>query len=324
MRRREFITVFGGAAAGWPLTARAQQPAKRIVFLTGTAGSDPQTRGWTVEFERGLEALGWSQGRNITIEYRWGEGDVARVRANAEDVAKQAPDAVLALGTVAVTAMKKATTSIPIVFAVVNDPVTQGIVPDMARPGGNITGFSLMDYSVLGKSMELLTELAPGITRAAVLFNPDNYPFYETYVKSIQASPPASLEVTALRLRSSAEIEPALVKLSGSGLVIAPDTFANINRELLIRATAQSRIPATYPYRQFVIDGGLMTYAPNPADIVKRSATYIDRVLKGAKPSDLPVQAPTKFEFLLNAKTAKALGLQIPSRLLFTADEVIE
>ena len=324
MRRRNFMAR-AGAAAMWPSAALTQQaPKRRVVFVTGTAASDTQTRAWTVEFERGLEELGWSQGRNIEIEYRWGEGHLARVRANAADVAKQAPDAVLALGTLVVTAMKQATTSIPIVFAVVNDPVAQGIVPNMAHPGGNITGFSLMDYSVLGKSMELLKELAPGITRSAVLFNPDNYPFYETYVKSIQATPPASLEVTALRLRSTAEIEPALAKLSGSGLVVAPDTFANLNRELLIRTAAQNRIPTTYPYRQFVLDGGLMTYAPNPADVVRRSTAYIDRILKGARPAELPVQAPTKFEFLINARTAKALGLEIPSRLLFTADEVIE
>lgn len=328
MRRRAFIGWLGGAAAwpvSYPLAARAQQGTKpRIVFITGTSGSDSQTRAWTVEFERGLEALGWSQDRNIAIEYRWGEGDLARVHANAADVAKRAPDAVLSLGTVATNAIKQATTSIPVVFAVVNDPVAQGIVPSMANPGGNVTGFSLMDYSVLGKSMELLKELAPGIKRIALLFNPDSYPYYETYLKSVQVTSALPVEVTGLRLRTPGEIEPAYRQLAGTGVVVGPDTFANVNREQLVRSAARHRIPAAYPYRQFVLDGGLMTYSPNPADIVRRSASYIDRILKGAKPAELPVQAATKFEFLINSKTAKALGLQIPPRLLFTADEVIE
>jgi putative ABC transport system substrate-binding protein len=268
--------------------------------------------------------LGWSKGRNVQIEYHWGEGDVGRVRALAAEVAKQPPDVILALGTTAVTAVKQATTSVPVVFAVVNDPVAQGIVSSMAKPGGNITGFSLMDYSVLGKAMELLKEVAPAITRMSLLFNPETYPYYETYLKSLQGAPATPFEVTGLRLRSAAEIEPALSKLSSSGLAVAPDTFTNVNRVPIIRAAAQHRIPATYPYRQFVLDGGLMAYGPDPADIVRRSATYIDRILKGAKPAELPVQAATKFEFLINAKTAKSLGLQVPSKLLFTADEVVE
>jgi putative tryptophan/tyrosine transport system substrate-binding protein len=325
MRRREFVTGFAGSMMALPLPAAAQQArTRRIVFMAATAESDPQSSGWIVGFERRLEESGWIKGRNIEIEYRWGAGNVELVAAQAAEVAKQAPDVILALGTTVVTAVKRATSSIPIVFAVVNDPVAQGIVPSMAHPGGNITGFSLMDFSVLGKSMELLKRVAPAVTRMALLFSPVTYPYYQTYLKSDDVRSASSFEVVGVPVRSSAEIEPALGKLTGFGLVVVPDAFANVNRARIIKSAAENRIPATYPYRQFVLDGGLMTYGPDPADIVRRSAAYVDRILKGSKPAELPVQGATKFEFIVNLKTAKTLGLEVPSTLLFTADEVIE
>ena len=325
MKRREFVAGLAGSVAALLTAAGAQQKGpRRVVFMSATAESDPQSNGWIAGFERGLEELGWIKGQNIEIEYRWGAGDVGRVAAQAAEVAKQAPDVVVALGTTVVTAVKRATMSVPIVFVVVNDPVAQGIVSSMANPGGNITGFSLMDFSVLGKSMELLKRVAPTITRMALMFNPDTYPYYETYLKSADVRSASSFDITGLQVRSSADIEQALRKLPGFGLVVVPDAFANVNRARIIKSAAENRIPATYPYRQFVLDGGLMAYGPDPADIVRRSATYVDRILKGSKPPELPVQGATKFEFLINLKTAKALGLEVPSTLLFTADEVIE
>lgn len=326
MKRREFISLVGGAAT-WSLTAHAQQSdrVRRIGVLIGTAEADPQGRIWIAAFQSGLEELGWKQGRNVEFDFYWGNGIEARIREQAGELAKQSPDVIFAVGTAATGAIKEATTSVPVVFAVVNDPVAQGFVASMAKPGGNITGFSLIDYSVLGKVMELLKQVAPAVTQIALLFNPDTYPYYEKYLKSVGTSPAAPLEVTGLRVHSAAEIELAIAGLaSGVGLVVAPDTFTNVNRPLIIKSAAQHQVPATYPHRQFVKDGGLMAYGPNPTDMVRRSATYIDRILKGAKPADLPVQAATKFELVINLKTAKAMGLVVPPNLLLTADEVIE
>ena len=327
MQRRAFIRLLGCMAAGWPLIARAQQPARmpHIGVLIGTAENDPQAKAWMVGFESGLGDLGWKQGRNVTFDYYWGNGIEAQVREQAAQLAKQPPDVIFAVGTAATGAIKHANTSAPVVFAVVNDPVAQGYVASMAKPGGNITGFSLMDYSVLGKAMELLKQLAPTTKRFALLFNPDTYPYYETYLQSVRASTAAPLEVSGLRVRSAAEIGPALAGLApDTGLVVAPDTFTNVNRAPIISAAAQNRIPATYPYRSFVSEGGLMAYGPNPADTVRQAAAYVDRILKGAKPADLPVQAPTKYELAFNLKSAKALGIAVPPALLASADEVIE
>lgn len=326
MRRREFIALLGGSAAALPFAAHAQQPARmpRISILWGGTETDPQIKAWIAGFERGLAERGWHPGRNVALDLRSGNADMARIRSHAAELVQQNPDVVLSIGTASTGAMNEVHGSVPVVFAVVNDPVAQGYVSSMAKPGGNITGFSLMeDYSVLGKSIGFLKQLAPAITRIAMLFNPDTYPYYETYLKSASAP----LEVSGMRVHSVAEIEAEIAKLaglSGIGLLVAPDTFTNVNRAPIIRATAQHRIPATYPYRQFVADGGLMAYGPDPAETVRRAATYVDRILKGEKPADLPVQAPTKLDLVINAKTAKAQGLQVPSNLMFTADEVIE
>ena len=325
MRRREFIIGLGSAITLQP-HARAQQSARmpRIGIITGTAEADPQIKSWVGGFMRGLEELGWHPGRNVTLDFRWGDGNMAGIRSHAAEFVRQSPDVVFSIGTASTGAMKEAGGSVPVVFAVVNDPVAQGYVSSMAKPGGNITGFSLMEnYSVLGKSIGFLKQLSPEITRIAMLFNPDTYPYYETYLKSTTGP----LDVSGMRVHSVAEIETEIAKISGHagiGLLVAPDTFTNVNRGPIIRAAAQHRIPATYPYRQYVVDGGLMAYGPEPAETVRRAATYVDRILKGEKPADLPIQAPTKLELVINAKIAKALGIQVPSNLMFTADEVIE
>jgi putative ABC transport system substrate-binding protein len=326
-KRREFITVLGGAAA-WPLTARAQQRegVRRIGVLMSTAESDAVSQAWLATLRRDLEELGRPEGRAVSFEVRWGGGAMDRIRSHAAELAKLAPDVILASGSPSAAALKQATTSIPVVFVIVNDPVAQGIVPSIARPGGNITGFSLVDYSVLGKAMELLSQVA-GASRIGVMFNPDTYPYYETYLKSFRSDQPTfKLEVTGVRVRAASEIEPEIGKLAGSGtaLIVAPDSFNNVHRMPIIKAAAQHRIPASYPYRQYVQDGGLMAYGPDPADLFKRAAAYLDRILKGAKPGELPVQAPTKFEFTINMKTATALGLTLSPTVLALTDEVIE
>ena len=326
MNRRHFIGLLG-AAATCPFAARAQQSVRmpRVGILIGTAEDDPAAKVWIARFISGLEELGRYPGRNVELDFRWGNGIEARIREQSAELANRPPDVILAVGTAATGAIKKATTSVPVVFAVVNDPVAQGFVSSMAKPGGNITGFSLIDYTVIGKAMGLLKQVAPATTRFVLMFNPDTYPYYETYLKSIEGSPSTPFALTGLRLRSAADIDPAIAALpEGVGLVVAPDTFTNVNRGSIIAAAARYRVPATYPYRLYANDGGLMAYGPNPADLLQRSAAYVDRILKGVRPADLPIQAPSKFEFVINAKTAKALGLAVPTNLLFTADEVIE
>jgi putative ABC transport system substrate-binding protein len=328
MKRRTFITFLGGAAAT-PLlpsfAARAQQP-RRVGVLISAAESDAQNQAWLATLRRDLEELGRPEGRTISFEVRWGDGVMDRIRAHAAELAKLAPDVILVSGSPSAAALKQATTSIPVVFVMVNDPVAQGIVPSIARPGGNITGFSLVDYSVLGKAMELLSQVA-GASRIGVMFNPDTYPYYETYLKSFRADQPTfKLEVTGVRVRAASEIEPEIGKLAGTGtaLIVAPDTFNSVHRVPIIKAAAQHRIPASYPYRLFVQDGGLMAYGPDPTGLYKRAVVYLDRILKGAKPGELPVQAPTKFDFTINVKTAKALGLTLSPTVLALTDEVIE
>jgi putative ABC transport system substrate-binding protein len=324
MRRREFIALVGGAAA-WPLAARAQQ-TRRVGVLMSIAESDAQSQAWLATLRRDLQELGHAEARTISFEVRWGGGAMDRIRAHAVELVKLAPDVILAHGSPSAAALKQATASIPVVFVVVNDPVAQGIVSNIARPGGNITGFSLVDYSVLGKAMQLLSEVAD-TSRIGVMFNPDTYPYYETYLKSFRTNHPTfKLEVSGVRVRAASEIEPEFGKLAGSGtaLIVAPDPFNNVHRATIIKAAAQNRVPVSYPLRFFVQDGGLMAYGPDLTDLFKRAADYVDRILKGAKPADLPVQAPTKYELVINLKTAKTLGLDIPTAVLARADEVIE
>jgi ABC-type uncharacterized transport system substrate-binding protein len=329
MRRREFITLLGGAAAAWPLAARAQQAerVRRIGLLMGTA-DDREGQARVTVLKQGLQELGWTDGRNIQIETRFGGADADRIRAYAAELVALAPDVIVGNATPVTRALRQATSSIPIVIVGVNDPVEQGFVSSLAHPGGNITGFALIDFQMVGKWLEMLKEAAPSVARAVLMFSPDTSPHYYVYLRSFEAMRRSvAVEVTAAPVRDTAEVEEALTKLGrepGGGLIVAPDAFTVVHHQLLIRLAQQHRLPAVYGYRTYVVEGALMSYGPDPYDNFRRSASYVDRILKGAKPADLPVQQPTKFELAINLKTAKALGLQIPDKLLALADEVIE
>jgi putative ABC transport system substrate-binding protein len=327
--RRELLAALGGAAVAWPLAARAQQPdrVRRIGVLMGVA-DDPDGQARVTALKQRLQELGWTDGRNIQIEIRFGEADAGRIRTDAAELVAFTPDVIVGNTTPVIRALRQATSSIPIVMASVNDPVEQGFVSSLAHPGGNITGFALIDFQMVGKWLEMLKEAAPSVTRAVLMFSPDTSPHYYVYLRTFEAMRRSvAVEVTAAPVRDTAEIEKTIVKLRrepGSGLIVAPDAFTVVHHQLLIRLAQQHRLPAVYAYRPHVAQGALMSYGPDPYDNFLRSASYVDRILKGAKPADLPVQQPTKFELAINLKTAKALGLQIPDRLLALADEVIE
>ena len=329
MKRREFITLLGGAAAAWPLAARAQQAerVRRIGLLMGVA-DDREGQARVTALKQGLQELGWTDGRDIQIETRFGEADIGRIRTDAAELVALAPDVIVGQTTPVIRALRQATSSIPIVMAAVNDPVEQGFVSSLAHPAGNITGFMFIDFQMVGKWLEMLKEVAPGVSRAVLMFNPDTAPHYYVYLRSFEAEPRSvAIEVTAAPVRDTAEIEAAFAKLGrepGGGLIVAPDAFTIVHHPLFIRLAQQHRLPAVYNLRTYVAQGALMSYGPDPYDLFRRSASYVDRILKGAKPADLPVQQPTKFELAINLKTAKALGLQIPDKLLALADEVIE
>jgi putative ABC transport system substrate-binding protein len=329
MRRRDFIAFLGGAALAWPLAARAQQAerVRRIGLLMATA-DDREGQSRVTALKQGLQELGWIDGRNIQIETRFSSADAGRIRAHATELVAFAPDVLVGHSTAVIRALRQASSSIPIVMAAVNDPVEQGFVSSLAHPGGNITGFAFVDFQMVGKWLEILKEVAPDISRAALMFNPDTSPYYYLYLRSFEAEPRSiAVEVTAVPVRDTAEIEKAIIKLGrepGNGLIVAPDAFTIVHQHLFIRLAQQHRLPAVYFLRTSVAEGALMSYGPDIYDNFRRSASYVDRILKGAKPADLPVQQPTKFELAINLKTAKALGLQISDNLLALADEVIE
>jgi putative tryptophan/tyrosine transport system substrate-binding protein len=328
LRRREFISLLGGAAA-WPLAARAQQGERmrRIGLLMGTV-DDREGQARVTALKQGLQELGWTDGRNIQIETRFGGADAGRIRAHAAELVALAPDVLVGHTTPGTRALRQATSSIPIVMVAVNDPVEQGFVSSLAHPGGNITGFTLVDFQMVGKWLEMLKEAAPGVSRAALMFNPDTAPSYYVYLHSFEAEPRSiAVEVAAAPVRNTAEVEKTIAKLGrepGGGLIVAPDAFTVVHQHLFIRLAQQHRLPAVYFLRTSVAQGALMSYGPDPVELFRRSPSYVDRILKGAKPADLPVQQPTKFELAINLKTAKALGILIPDRLLALADEVIE
>src|SRR5499426_158437 len=329
LRRRHFITLLGGAAAAWPLAARAQQAERmrRVGLLMGVA-DDREGQARVTALKQGLQELGWTDGRNIQIETRFGGADTSRIRADAAELVALAPDVIVGQTTPVIRALRQATSSIPIIMAAVNDPVDQGFVSSLARPGGNITGFTFIDFEMVGKWLEILKEAAPGVARAVLMFNPDTSPHYYVYLRSFEAMPRSiAVEVTAAPVRDTAEVEEAVAKLGrdpGGGLIVAGDPFTLVHYPLVIRLAQQHRVPAVYVWRTSVAEGALMSYGPDPYDSFRRSASYVDRILKGAKPADLPVQQPTKFELAINLKTAKALGLQIPDKLVAIADEVVE
>jgi putative ABC transport system substrate-binding protein len=334
MRRREFITLLGGAAVApsllWPLAARAQQAdrVRRIVFLHALAENDPEAPARVVAFRQGLEALGWVENRNIQIAHRFSGGDFDRMQAYTAELVRSTPDLIVASSSPVIAALKQATRTIPIVFSLVNDPLGQGFIANQARPGANITGFTFVDFPMIGKWLELLKEIAPGVTRIMLIFNPQTAPYYPVFLREFGAAA-ASLatELSAAPVRDGAEIEAAAAALArepGGGLIAAPDPFVNAHRGVITALSKRHRLPAIYGFRRYVTEGALMSYGPDTVDIVRRSASYVDRILKGESPADLPVQSPTKYELAINFKTAKTLGLDVPPTLLARADEVIE
>jgi putative tryptophan/tyrosine transport system substrate-binding protein len=328
MKRREFISLLGGAAA-WPLAAHAQgERMRRVVFLHALAENDPEALARVAAFGQGLEALGWTENRNIRIEHRYAGGDFARIHTHAAEAVRSAPDVIVASSTPVVVRLKQETGTIPIVFSVLNDPVGQGFVASLSHPGGNITGFTFIDFPLIGKWLEMLKEIAPGVRRIAFVFNPQSTPFYARFLREFGVAPAnLAVELSPSQVRDESEIEAVITALArepGGGLILAPDAYLNARRELIIALAERLRLPTIYGFREFVREGALISYGPNTSDIVRRSASYVDRILKGEKPADLPVQAPNKFELVINLKTAKALGLTVPLIMQMTADEVIE
>ena len=330
IRRREFMTLLGGAAAAWPVVGRAQrgERERHIAVLMTNVEDDPEGQARAAALRQGLQALGWTEGMNLRIDWRWSGGDIGRTRNYAAEVAALAPDLVVANGSANLSALKEAIRSIPIIFVLVNDPVGQGFISSLGHPGGAITGFTFVEYSMFGKSLELLRQVAPAVTRVAFMFNPDTVPYYDRFLLSFETEARKySVEVTPGRVRNEAEIVGAVAALAaapGGGLMVPPDAYTLVHRELIVQSTAQHRIPAIYSYRQLIKEGGLMSYGPETSDIFRRSASYVDRILKGANPAELPAQAPAKFEFAINLKTAMALGLTVPPTVIALADEVIE
>ncbi len=329
MRRREFITLLGGAIA-WPIATRAQQGerARRIAVLMNNAEDDPEGQARAAAFRQGLQTLGWTEGKNLRIDWYWTAGDVRRIRGDVTQLAGQPPDIIVANGRVTLSEAVQVIRSIPIVFVLVNDPVGQGFISSLARPGGNVTGFTFIEYAMFGKSLELLKKVAPAVTRVGFMFNPDTSAYYEQFLPAFETDARQySIKLTVARVSTETEIDAAIAKLAaapGSGLIVAPDAYTLVHRDLIVQSTAQHRIPAIYSYRQLIKEGGLMSYGPETSDIFRRSASYVDRILKGANPAELPAQAPAKFEFAINLKTATTLGLTVPPTVIALADEVIE
>ena len=327
MRRREFITLLGAATA-WPLAARAQgKRMPRIGALMPWTASDPQAQARYAAFLQGLQQLGWTVGNNVQIDSRWSAGNEDDTRKHAAELVALAPDVIFASGSAAVAPLRRATRTVPIVFVVTPDPVGAGFVESLARPGGNITGFTPYEYGIGAKWLELLKQSAPGVTRVAVLRDAAITAGIGMWGAIQSVAPSFGVELRPIDVRDAGEMERALAAFAGSpngGLILTGSALAIVHRNLIIRLAARHKLPAVYFYRTFVLAGGLMSYGPDPHDEFRRAASYVDRILKGEKPADLPVQAPTKYELAINLKTAKALGLELPPTLLARADEVIE
>src|SRR5215471_18681943 len=330
VRRRKFIAVLSGALVGRAIPAHAQQATRTytVGVLLGL-GNDVETQARITAFERGLEAGGWSVGKRLRIEYRFTGGDSNTMRAFAKEFAELKPDCILGHSTPVVTALMEATGTIPIVFVSVSDPIGSGFVASMARPAGNMTGFTILPATITGKYLSMLKEMVPQLARVAILYNPDSAPAAGTFFLSpfVGAAREFKVRPITAQVRSPTEIESAIAKLGRepkSGLIVMPDNFTSVHRKLIISLAAQFRIPTIYPYRYFVEEGGLLSAGVNTSDLFGRAAEYVSRILHGAKPADLPVRAPTKFELVINLRTAKALGIVIPKMLLAGADQVIE
>jgi len=328
IRRREFIGLLGGAAA-WPLAAEAQQPdrVRRLGFLISTAETDQEARNWITAFERRFAELGWTDGRNVRIEYRFGGGDATRMRQLARELLELQPDAVLASATMAATAVRQQTLSIPIVFVQVADAVSSGFVTNIARPEGNITGIANFEFSMGGKWLQVIKDCAPMVSSVAVIFDPAN-PSWAPYLRAVEAAAPTfGMQLTPAGVTNAADIERDIAAFSrkpNGAIVVIPAPVTVIHSDTIIAMAAKHRLPAVYPYRFYALRGGLVSYGNDLAESYRRAASYVDRILKGAKPADLPVEFPTKFELAINLKAAKAIGLDVPPTLLARADEVIE
>jgi putative tryptophan/tyrosine transport system substrate-binding protein len=329
MRRRDFVTLIGGAAA-YPLAARAQQSdrMRRIGVLMGFAESDPTAQSWVAAFRDALAKLGWSEGNNLRVELRWGAADPDRIRTLAKELVDLRPDAIFDQTTPVTGALARETQTIPIVFVYVADPIGSGFAPSLARPSGNITGFTYLEPTMGGKCVGLLKEIAPRTTHVALLSNPATAPPLEFYMPSIQAAASSfAVAATTAPVHAKDEIEGVIAAQArdpGGGLLVMPDVFNDANRELIIALAARSGVPAIYPRPEFAESGGLIAYGADLTEQFRQAAGYIDRILKGTNPGDLPIQQPTKFELVINVKTAKALGLSIPQSMLLLADKVIE
>jgi putative tryptophan/tyrosine transport system substrate-binding protein len=328
MRRREVTGLLAGAMLASTANAQQRQPVRRIAVLMGVAGGDSEGQARLKAFQRGLGEAGWAVGRNLHVEQRWAAGDPSAFRAHAADLVGRSPEAILANTPPAVSALRAETATIPIVFTGVSSPVDAGFVENLARPGGNVTGFSTFDPAMAGKWVELLKEVAPGLGRVAVMFNPQTTTARGTIFLPAIETAARSMPVDVLALGDADDIEPMIAGLArhrpAGGLIVGPDPFTTTHRARIVALAAQYELPAIYPYRWFAADGGLMSYGTDVLDQFRRAGGYVDRILRGEKPSELPVQAPSKFELIINLKTAEALNLTIPPTLLARADEVIE
>ena len=329
IRRREFITLVGGAAVAWPLAARAQQSKKvrRIGVLMNLAADDPESQRRMTAFVQELQQLGWTDGRDVQIDARWSAGEPERLRKNAAEIVALAPDVILAEGSASLAPLLQMTRVISVVFTIVPDPVGAGFVDSLARPGGNATGFSQFEYGLSGKWVELLKEIAPHVTRAAVLREPGLTAGVAQFAALQAVAPSLGVELVALNVRDGAQIErsvAAFARSSSDGMIVTSSPLAAVHRKLIVALAARHKLPAVYAVRYMTAAGGLLSYGPDFVDQYRRAADYVDRILKGEKPADLPVQAPTRYELAINLQTAKALGLDVPPMLLARADEVIE
>ncbi len=327
--RREFITLFGGAAATWPFATGAQQAdrTRRIGVLMSIAESDPEGSARITAFRQALQDLGWTDGRNVQIDYRWAAGNPDRVRINAAEFVGLMPDVILANGSVVLQALERETRTIPIVFVQVADPVGAGFVASLAQPGGNITGFATTDYAMSGKWVEILKEIAPRVTRVVVIQDRQNRAGVGFFGAIQAVAPSFGVNLVSASVQDAADIErviSAFARGPSDGLIVLPGPLSSVRRDLIISLAASRQVPAIYPYPYFATSGGLVSYGVDNIDLYRRAASYVDRILKGEKPADLPVQQPTKYALVINIRTAKALGLDVPPTLIARADEVIE